>query len=62
MIKHIPSAYEGCPHYKMCKGTACVTEKRYVIDAVAAVSVKGTHLIDLQRSPYYKLILNSFVF
>ena len=38
-IKHMPSACEGCPHYQMCKGTACIAEKRHVIDAVVTVSV-----------------------
>ena len=35
----MPSACEGCPHYEMCKGTACVAEKRHVIDAVVTVNV-----------------------
>lgn len=39
IVKHMPSACEGCPHYKMCKGTACVAEKRHVIDAVVTVNV-----------------------
>lgn len=26
IVKHMPSACEGCPHYKMCKGTACVAK------------------------------------
>ena len=38
-IKHMPSACEGCPHYLMCQGTACIAEKRHVIDAVVTVSV-----------------------
>ena len=38
-VKHMPSACEGCPHYKMCKGTACIAEKRHVIDAVVTVNV-----------------------
>lgn len=38
-VKHMPSACEGCPHYKMCKNTACIAEKRHVIDAVVAVNV-----------------------
>ena len=24
IVKHMPSACEGCPHYQMCKGTACI--------------------------------------
>lgn len=39
IIKHMPSACEGCPHYQMCKGTACIAEKRHVIDAVVSVNV-----------------------
>lgn len=38
-IKHMPSACEGCPHYEMCKGTACAAEKRHVIDAVVTVNI-----------------------
>lgn len=26
VIGHMPSACEGCLHYKMCKGTACIAE------------------------------------
>ena len=39
IVKHMPSACEGCPHYKMCKGTACLAEKRHVIDAGVTVNV-----------------------
>ena len=35
-VKHMPFTCEGCPHYQMCKGTACIAEKRHVIDAVVA--------------------------
>ena len=38
-VKHMPSACEGCLHYQMCKGTACIAEKRHVVDAVVTVSV-----------------------
>ena len=38
-VKHMPSACEGCPYYQMCKGTACIAEKRHVIDAVVTVNV-----------------------
>ena len=38
-IKHMPFSCEGCPHYEMCMGTACVAEKRHVIDAVVTVNV-----------------------
>ncbi|WP_442871953.1 DUF6444 domain-containing protein, partial [Anaerobutyricum hallii] len=24
IVKHMPSACEGCPHYQICKGTACI--------------------------------------
>ena len=26
IVKHMPSACEGCLHYRMCKGTACIAE------------------------------------
>ena len=38
-VKHMPSACGGCPHYEMCEGTACVGEKRHVIDAVVTVNI-----------------------
>lgn len=38
-VRHMPSACEGCPYYHMCRGTACIAEKRHVIDAVVTVSV-----------------------
>lgn len=47
IVKHMPSACEGCPHYKMCKGTACVAEKRHVIDAVVTVSVVEHQLLEI---------------
>ena len=39
IVKHMPSACEGCPHYQICKGTACIADKRHVIDAVVTVNV-----------------------
>ena len=47
IVKHMPSACEGCPHYKMCKETACVAEKRHVIDAVVTVSVVEHQLLEI---------------
>ena len=38
-VKHMPSACERCPHYKMCKTTACIAEKRHVVDAVVKVNI-----------------------
>ena len=38
-IKHMPNACEGCPHYEMCKSTACIVEKRHVVDAAVTVNV-----------------------
>lgn len=35
----MPSACGGCPHYEMCKGTACIAEKRHVVDAVVTVNI-----------------------
>ena len=39
VIEHMPSVCGGCPHYEMCKGTACIAEKRHVVDAVVNVSI-----------------------
>ena len=46
-IKHMPSACEGCPHYQMCKGTACIAEKRHVIDAVVNVNVTEHQALEI---------------
>lgn len=39
IIRHMPSACEGCLHFEMCRKTACVAEKRHVVDAVVTVNV-----------------------
>jgi transposase len=46
-ISHMPSACEGCPHYQMCKGTACVAEKRHVIDAVVTVNITEHQALEI---------------
>lgn len=46
-LKYMPSACEGCPHYKMCKGTACIAEKRHVIDAVVTVQVTEHQTLEI---------------
>lgn len=46
-IKHMPSACGGCPHYKMCKGTACIAEKRHIIDAVVTVNVTEHQALEI---------------
>ena len=43
----MPSACEGCPHYQICKGTACIAEKRHVIDAVVTVNVTEHQALEL---------------
>lgn len=47
IVKHMPSTCEGCPHYKMCKGTACIAEKRHVIDAVVTVNIVEHQLLEI---------------
>lgn len=47
IIKHMPSACEGCPHYQMCRGTACIAEKRHVIDAVVTVNVTEHQMLEI---------------
>ena len=47
IVKHMPSACEGCPHYQICKGTACIAEKRHVIDAVVTVNVTQHQALEL---------------
>ena len=46
-VKHMPSACEGCPHYQICKGTACIAEKRHVIDAVVTVNVTEHQALEI---------------
>lgn len=46
-IRHMPSACEGCPHYEMCKGTACIAEKRHVIDAVVTVNITEHQALEI---------------
>lgn len=47
IVKHMPPACEGCPHYKMCRGTACIAERRHVIDAVVTVNVTEHQLLEI---------------
>ena len=47
IVKHMPSACEGCPHYQMCRGTACIAEKRQVIDAVVNVNVTEHQALEI---------------
>lgn len=47
IVGHMPSVCEGCPHYKMCKGIACVAERRHVIDAVVTVNVTEHQLLEI---------------
>ncbi len=46
-VKHMPALCEGCQHYQMYKGTACITEKRHVIDAVVTVSVTEHQALEI---------------
>ena len=46
-IKHMPSACEGCLHYQMCRGTACIAEKRHVIDAVVTIHVTEHQALEI---------------
>ena len=43
----MPSSCERCPHYSMCKGTACIAEKRHVIDAVVTIHVTEHQALEL---------------
>ena len=47
LVTPMPSACEGCPHYQICKGTACIAEKRHVIDAVVTVNVTEHQALEL---------------
>lgn len=43
----MPSACEGCQYYQMYKGTACIAEKRHVIDAVVKVNVTEHQALEI---------------
>ena len=47
IVTHMPSACKGCRHYQMCKGTACIAEKRHVIDAAVTVNVTEHQVLEL---------------
>lgn len=46
-VKHMPPACAGCPHYGMCQGTACIAEKRHVIDAVVTVNITEHQALEI---------------
>lgn len=37
---------EGCLHYQLCKSTACIAGKRYVIDEVVTVNVTEHQMLE----------------
>ena len=43
----MPPACEGCRHYQICKGTACIAEKRHVIDEVVTVNLTEHQVLEL---------------
>ena len=47
IVKHMPSTCEGCQYYQMCKGTACIAEKRHIIDAVVTVNVTEHQVLEI---------------
>lgn len=47
IISHMPEACIGCPHYELCKGTACISEKRHVIDAVVTVNIMEHQTLEI---------------
>ena len=47
IVRHMPSSRGGCPHHQMCKGTACIAEKRHVVDAVVTVNVTEHQALEL---------------
>lgn len=53
VIRHMPSACDGCPHYKMCKGTACISEIRNVIDAVVSMNVTEHQRLEILVCMFY---------
>ena len=60
IVKHMPSACEGCPHYQVCKGTACIAEKRHVIDAVVTVNVTEHQILELPVCMLHAIKSNPF--
>ena len=44
---HMPSGCAGCPYYVECKGRACITEKRTVIDANVNVEITEHQVVEI---------------
>lgn len=44
---HMPAPCQGCPYYTECQGTACIAEKRTVIDAVVTVNVTEHQALEI---------------
>ena len=57
VIQHMPEACEGCFHYDKCKGTACIAEKRHVIDAVVETRITEHQSLVIQECPLKKEIV-----
>ena len=51
IVKHMPSACEGCPHYQICKGTACIAEG---IVAGKATNISLPDVITVGNDAFYK--------
>lgn len=47
VIAHMPAACSGCPYDKLCRGTACVAEKRHVVDAVVTVNIVEHQMLEI---------------
>lgn len=50
-VPHLPLPCMCCPHYKECKGTQCVAERRQVVDAVVNVTVTEHQRIEMPVCP-----------
>ena len=47
IVTHMPFSCGGCRHYQICRGTACIAEKRHVIDAVVTVNVTEHQALEI---------------
>lgn len=57
IVKHMPSVCETCLYYDSCKGTACVSESRRVVDIVVTTTVTEHQVLEIQSCPLHAVPL-----
>lgn len=52
-IRHMPSECETCPFYDNCKGIACISESRRVVDIVITTTVTEHQILEIPVCPIH---------